>query len=339
MISFESAVVAGTTLIRSAIQSPNYVAGVSGWTINQDGSVEFNDAFIRGQIEAGNGAVRLNAGGVKVDGPALQFDINFVGGFLARRILDDGAYGQLTMADSTPGSIFGGGIFLNPPDPTPNGNAYSLQGATFVFTNTVGAVDTGVTRMRSPGFTGLDVSGINLSGESSDGLTRPAIEMQGDVSITGIGHEEWTKYPGPTVVTNSIVPFNIAGTTITLEAGRTYLMHALSAYDGPVAADARFSWAKTNALVSGDRHIRAPGPGAATNSDSAQSSIRRVDATQQVVGTTAGVSNAFTIIEEWIVWTNGSANDEAVQLQFAQGTANVVGCTLQNGYIFTKMIA
>jgi len=42
--------VAGVVLIRSSIQSPNYVAGVSGWTINQDGSVEFNNATFRGTV-------------------------------------------------------------------------------------------------------------------------------------------------------------------------------------------------------------------------------------------------------------------------------------------------
>lgn len=36
------------TLIRQMIQSPNYVPGVSGWTINKDGSAEFNNLTIRG---------------------------------------------------------------------------------------------------------------------------------------------------------------------------------------------------------------------------------------------------------------------------------------------------
>jgi hypothetical protein len=31
-------------------RSPNYVAGVSGWTINQDGSVEFNNGVFRGSL-------------------------------------------------------------------------------------------------------------------------------------------------------------------------------------------------------------------------------------------------------------------------------------------------
>jgi hypothetical protein len=37
-------------LIRSAIQSANYVAGVAGWRISQDGEAEFADAVIRGEL-------------------------------------------------------------------------------------------------------------------------------------------------------------------------------------------------------------------------------------------------------------------------------------------------
>lgn len=45
---FRNSVVGGTTLVRAAIRSPNYVAGVSGWSINRDGSAEFSDIVIRG---------------------------------------------------------------------------------------------------------------------------------------------------------------------------------------------------------------------------------------------------------------------------------------------------
>jgi len=48
----ENPVVGGTVLRRAAIQSPNYVTGVSGWTINQDGSVEFNNGVFRGTLTA-----------------------------------------------------------------------------------------------------------------------------------------------------------------------------------------------------------------------------------------------------------------------------------------------
>lgn len=41
-------VVGSTILRRPAIQSPNYVAGSAGWTINVDGSAEFNNLILRG---------------------------------------------------------------------------------------------------------------------------------------------------------------------------------------------------------------------------------------------------------------------------------------------------
>jgi hypothetical protein len=41
-------VVGSTVLRRPAIQSPNFVTTVSGWTINADGSAEFNNLAIRG---------------------------------------------------------------------------------------------------------------------------------------------------------------------------------------------------------------------------------------------------------------------------------------------------
>jgi hypothetical protein len=41
------------SLVRPAIKSPNYVAGVSGWSINRDGTAEFNGATFRGAVQIG----------------------------------------------------------------------------------------------------------------------------------------------------------------------------------------------------------------------------------------------------------------------------------------------
>jgi hypothetical protein len=46
-------IVGGTSLVIDRINSPNYVTGVSGWTINQDGSAEFNNVTIRGGTTIG----------------------------------------------------------------------------------------------------------------------------------------------------------------------------------------------------------------------------------------------------------------------------------------------
>lgn len=51
MSGFTDSIVGGIgTLIRQYIRSPNYVPGASGWSINQDGSVEFNNGTFRGTI-------------------------------------------------------------------------------------------------------------------------------------------------------------------------------------------------------------------------------------------------------------------------------------------------
>src|SRR5690348_5328981 len=50
----ENPVVGGTVLRRAAIQSPDFVTGASGWSVNQDGSAEFNNIVIRnGQVVSG----------------------------------------------------------------------------------------------------------------------------------------------------------------------------------------------------------------------------------------------------------------------------------------------
>lgn len=48
-MAFQNSVVGQNgTLVRSSIHSPNYVTGISGWTINKDGSAEFSNLTIRG---------------------------------------------------------------------------------------------------------------------------------------------------------------------------------------------------------------------------------------------------------------------------------------------------
>lgn len=51
MSGFNSPIIGGQSkLVRNAIMSPDYVLGVSGWTVNKDGSAEFNDATFRGTV-------------------------------------------------------------------------------------------------------------------------------------------------------------------------------------------------------------------------------------------------------------------------------------------------
>jgi hypothetical protein len=45
---FKNPIVSGTALTRNAINSPGYTPGVTGWSINRDGSAEFGNVVIRG---------------------------------------------------------------------------------------------------------------------------------------------------------------------------------------------------------------------------------------------------------------------------------------------------
>lgn len=63
-MTFSNPVVGGENgeLIRRSIQSPDYVAGVSGWTINRDGSAEFNNVTIRLDLTTGSIVVGPDTG-------------------------------------------------------------------------------------------------------------------------------------------------------------------------------------------------------------------------------------------------------------------------------------
>lgn len=50
---FSDNILAGVVLTREAIQSENFVTGVSGWRIEKDGDAEFNNAVFRGEIWVG----------------------------------------------------------------------------------------------------------------------------------------------------------------------------------------------------------------------------------------------------------------------------------------------
>lgn len=47
-MQFQDELAAGVVLVRPALQSPDYVTGVSGWAVKIDGSAEFSDVVLRG---------------------------------------------------------------------------------------------------------------------------------------------------------------------------------------------------------------------------------------------------------------------------------------------------
>jgi len=99
-------VVGSSTLRRPAIQSPNFVAGVSGWAINADGSAEFADLTISG----GDTTVTVGPGA----GSTGSIDIEPVAGSTAGGAIINFRTGQAI--ESSPAniesSLLGGGQVL-----------------------------------------------------------------------------------------------------------------------------------------------------------------------------------------------------------------------------------
>lgn len=67
-MAFANDVVGGNTLLRPAIQSPNYVPGVSGWTINRDGTSEFAGGTFRGPVVVIDPATGVVLASIGADG-------------------------------------------------------------------------------------------------------------------------------------------------------------------------------------------------------------------------------------------------------------------------------
>lgn len=74
-MAWSNPIVGGTSLLRSAIQSPNYEAATSGWSINKDGTAEFNAIVIRDDLESSNFVTGVSGWQLKQDGSAEINDL------------------------------------------------------------------------------------------------------------------------------------------------------------------------------------------------------------------------------------------------------------------------
>jgi len=121
-------IVGGNVLRRPAIQSPNFVHGTSGWTINADGTAEFNNLIIRGtflgsDFELSNNGFFLYTGtpapgnipiagitaGTTDDYGNVPISGNMVTGGCMFFRNAAGAFAQLALFNSQPGLVNGTG--------------------------------------------------------------------------------------------------------------------------------------------------------------------------------------------------------------------------------------
>lgn len=154
----------GSTLLRPAIQSPNYVHGSAGWSINVDGTAEFNTGTFRGGLTVSN--TQLDYNGTPATGNLVAsiaetsgtdaYGNNYLAGIT---VYDPG----FSYANLNNGSLIFGGFVNGQPDPTmANGAAVDQSGTGLLLTSGVATNNpnaTGLTLV--PGPTGLSVPNGN----------------------------------------------------------------------------------------------------------------------------------------------------------------------------------
>lgn len=74
---FSNPIVAGETLVRESIQSPNYAPATAGWIVSADGTAEFSEVALRGQFIV-NGPSGRAIRGYVTDPPASIPVIDFI---------------------------------------------------------------------------------------------------------------------------------------------------------------------------------------------------------------------------------------------------------------------
>jgi hypothetical protein len=333
-------------LIRQAIQSANFVTGQAGWQVTQQGSAEFNDVTVRGTVEvdsADGSAVLLvpNAGGrvefrpktvpgqtAVVNGfifsSGIEYDAGGSGGYAFMTFGTPGfndANGKTSPATmelltaSSDGSAFPGFTVANSMLEVP-GDIYTHGGILTGFIHSTGAAqfDTDVT-----------VDGdLVLAG-----------------GIDGVGALRYVEVGSLTKTASTVaqdIPLASGSVPLAISPG-TWWIDTVVAYDGPTAADARFSWATSGPTIARfERTIIAPASGTASNENTSMVAIRRAAPTQELVGTPAGVANGFTAYTETAIVVNPGPGDATLTLQFAQGTSNATPSVVQSGTIRAQRV-
>jgi hypothetical protein len=207
---FTNPVVGGTTLIRPAIHSPDYVAGVSGWSINKDGTAEFNDVNIRGDAQSDNYVAGVS--GWKLDhlGNAEFNDVTIRGDFVAtaasgNRIemlsttRDSQSVGEIDFYTGSVGADPGKLTCLGPADgTTPTLMATAPQGGVAAPTWKLGYEDFPATRFEIAANTTYMLGKAVISGDASVAGTASVGKLtagnltSGSFTITPTVASQWT---------------------------------------------------------------------------------------------------------------------------------------------------
>jgi hypothetical protein len=304
------------SLVYPALKSPNYVPLTTGWELARDGSADLGLATVRGSLIV-NGPSGSYAAVDDTDGfPSLRL---LPSAFADAGVQATSIEGVITAAKNEPGTATDDTSYLILRSPavgaTPRQATVYMQSATFD--------DAG-----DPQIIAFSDGGGNVSFYIDGSLF-----VTNKLTVGGVGQRTYVAMSAIQNFTNTITPANVSGMSFTAVANATYLIQARFAVGGPTAADVRLSWSVPAGAVM-NRNILAAAAGVADNASTSMVNIRRGAATQQVAGTSGGVSNDFTGWWEDTQLIMG-ASAGTVQLQGAQGTLNATPTVFQASSYFT----
>lgn len=221
----------GGNLVVTSMQSPNFVAGSTGWQIRKDGNVEFNSGVFRGTVTASTFQ-------------GTDFIINSAGMFFYNGVPAAGnlaaSYAQTSGIDGFGNNYRGPGFYVY----SGTGSWAVLNSASVTFNTgdasqidtgsvTSGIAGTGTTRslftgMASPKLGGSDRSSVNTGSGSADAITQGAyVELFCQDSLADLYVGSVNNAPGvPTILVtggiytvNGNTPRRISVTPLSLLAG------------------------------------------------------------------------------------------------------------------------
>lgn len=178
-------------IVSGYIKSANYVTGVSGWTINADGSVEFSNGIFRGYLNASTGTI----GGFTINATSLQDVAGLVGLSSAVTAGDDIRFwaGHATPA-SAPFYVTEAGV-LKASSGTVGGftlsttQLYAGTGATRIQLDTGAGIHLGATAFEDAPFSVSLAGAIKATSGTIGGWTLASTKLSAGTDADYIGFE------------------------------------------------------------------------------------------------------------------------------------------------------
>jgi hypothetical protein len=199
-MTFRDPILGGDELVRTAMQSSNYVAGSSGWRIARDGTVEFYAGTFRGSLSAGS-----NPGQHFIVSNAATGDVVDVydsANHLIFAITNQGLAASYTTGTAPQPSVG----FQNAQLQFSDNSTPTAHQATMSWTAPAVAAAQGVVTLLNSGYVS-DVGALEVLCGSADGSKRPTVQA------IERGHQGSVVVSDQTSTGNLVHTFSGSGTT------------------------------------------------------------------------------------------------------------------------------